>query len=226
MKNFLLAFICLIGAGSLTAQTYLGVRTGIQKNSTTVTGDFTEAGSVLTETTRLSTGLVLGYDLGTNFSIQTEVNYTRKGFETESIRPTSIVGVDLPSSVPAEFKFDIIEMPLLAKARFGGGALKGFVEGGAYGSYIVGSAVDVKARFLTDEVAANPAINLQDDALNRFDYGLSYGAGFEYDLGVSKIMFGVRAQSSMSSLLSDSDLGLTLDANRALAGNISYVLKF
>ncbi len=227
MKNLLLfAAVSLLSVSLLQAQSpYIGIKTGIQKHTVDVSGSFVDFNTVIDEVTHATFGLVAGLDLSDKFSLQTEINYTRRGFETEAGTSISILGADVPAAVSAATKLDYIEVPLLAKYRFGNGPLKFYAEGGGYAGYAASANIEVKGRFLFDVVIMDEEINLNDESFNRFDYGLSYGAGVEYELETGRFVFGVRGQQSMNNMLDDTTLDLNL-RNSSLGATVSYVHLF
>ncbi len=225
MKNLFTLLALLATTSMLSAQAYIGVKTGMTKHTLKAEGTSVDLSNVINEMNTLTAGIIGGYQITDNFGVQTEINYARRGFTVEALRDVSILDANVIAGLAAETRLDYIEVPVLARGKFGSGDLKIYVEGGPYVGYAAGGNIKVKGRFIADIIVADEEINLDDDAFQRFDYGASYGAGVEYTIGRGMFSFGVRGQESFTSSLDDNALGLQL-RNSAIGANISYAYSF
>jgi|GEM_PF-1958991 len=225
MKNLFTLLALLATTSILSAQAYVGVKTGMTKQTLKAEGTAIDLSNVINSMNTLTVGVIGGYEITDNFGVQTEINYARRGFTVEALRDVKILEANVVAGLSAETRLDYIEVPVLARGKFGAGDLKVYVEGGPYMGYAAGGNIQVKGRFIADIIVADEQINLNDEAFQRFDYGASYGAGVEYTIGSGMFSFGVRGQESFTSTLDDNALGLQL-RNSSIGANISYAYSF
>src|SRR5687767_15181394 len=112
----------------------------------------------------LNLGLIAKIPLVRGLSLQPELLYSSKG---SKITYNNLLG-------QGEYRFNLnyVEMPLLAVINL---APNFNVHGGVYGSYLVSSNI----REMDDDGNINEIADLNEDAFNRFDYGLAGGIGVD-----------------------------------------------
>ncbi len=137
-------------------------------------------------------GALVNYGFSNTFSLQPEVLYLQKGGRTASESTNDFT----------QLTANYIEVPILAKAQFGGEKFKGFVVLGPYASYWVGGKT--KSNILGDE--SNERIDfdndLDDDGYrqNRLDFGLNGGIGMQYAIGRGNIFLDARYGFGLSDM--------------------------
>ena len=112
-------------------------------------------------------------EMGKNVGLQIELNYVRQGWDEEYI--------DNP-----EFRYsrylDYLQFPFYSRVQFGGENVKGFINAGPQIGYLLGES---ESRSLNVDPPANRT-SAQRDMLveNKFEWGISGGAGIEIRSGI------------------------------------------
>lgn len=120
-------------------------------------------------------GLQLRYWEERNFGLLVEVNYEQRGWK-ENFQ-------EAPFSF--ERRLDYIQVPLFTNIFFGGRSVNGFFNLGPEFGYMVGTSA--KANFDVNNIAAIPDFpanreveQLRMTPTEKFDYGITAGAGIEF----------------------------------------------
>ncbi|MGK0384013.1 MAG: hypothetical protein ACJAVL_000749 [Bacteroidia bacterium] len=185
MKKWKVAVLSLAIAGGTVntsmAQLYVGVKGGGTLN--TVSGK-ADVGMEKEMTFGYGFGALVNVGLSNVFSLQPEVLYLQKGG-----RVASEISDDY-TQVTANY----LEVPILAKAQFGGEKFKGYAVIGPYASYWMGGKT--KTNILGNE--SNESIDfdtdIDDDGYkqNRIDIGVTGGLGMQYAIGRGNIFLDAR----------------------------------
>lgn len=123
-------------------------------------------------------GLYATLPISDFIAIQPEILFTTKGSKQEY---NSLLG-----SGNVKFKLNYIEVPLLVRVNI----TKNFnIHAGGYASYLVSSKV-------TGEGDFNFTQDIDTDDLNKFDAGLSVGAGFDFN----PISIGLRYNHGLTTI--------------------------
>ncbi len=220
MRKWKFAVLSLAIAGATAnasmAQLYVGVKGGGTLN--TVSGKAAE-GSKKDMLFGYGFGALVNYGFSRSFSLQPEVMFIQKGGKTSSETTDDFT----------QLKANYIEIPILAKAQFGGEKFKGFVVLGPYASYWVGGKT--KTNILGAE--SNESINFDNDIdddgyrQNRIDVGLSGGLGMQYAIGRGNIFLDARygfGLSDMNRYKTDPD-GYKKQSNRSAQLSLGYAIR-
>ncbi|MBI1286011.1 MAG: outer membrane beta-barrel protein [Flavobacteriales bacterium] len=220
MKKWKVAVLSLamVGATASTsmAQLYVGVKGGATLNSF--------SGKAATGTDKK---MAFGYGFGAlvnigfnrTFSLQPEVDFIRKGGKTVSKNTSDY------TQVAANY----LEVPILAKAQFGGEKFKGFVVLGPYAGYWIGG----KTKSSTLGTESNESIKFDNDISddgyrqNRIDFGLDGGVGMQYAFGRSMLILDARygfGLSDMNRYKTEPD-GYKKQSNRSMQLSLGYAFR-
>ena len=177
IQNVFIIAVLLFSAHFSFAQISIGAKAGVYTSFI----DVTEAAEGLTQNveglTTPTFGLVAEIGLGENFAFQPELLYTTKGFKVSEGLNLNLGDFPIPADVTARTKINYLELPLLAKYKFGNEGLKFNVTAGPVLSYAMNGQLDTRANLLLD---INPIkTNIDLDALNyeRLEVSASIGAG-------------------------------------------------
>lgn len=162
MLRLLLLFVLLMGCWSLDAQTYVGIIGGGGLNS--------------------NVGLRAGVQAKRSFknwlSGQTEIAFTNRS------------NAGIVQRLPGDLDYrratiSYLELPVLAKWNLDIASFRFFALTGLSVEY----AVAIRATHLMEENYLSEKISFQDIDLQRFDYGLTLGAGVEWKISRAKKVF-------------------------------------
>ena len=213
MKKTIFLFACIIAfAASAKAQWQVGVNAGYALN--TMSTD-TRYAYDLNYGNRggITFGVPVSYSFNDWFALRADVMYIQKNYEKN--RSGFFKG--LYDKTTNSFA----SLPLVAQFSFGGERLKGFVNGGGYIGYWLSSSI--KGEFMTldervmitngylsqtNHIYCESDIDFNSLRDNRFDYGLTAGAGVEYRLNdLLGITAEVRHYYGLSNLYKNKTVG-------------------
>lgn len=176
LKTTFLALL-LAFAFHLQAQTFsIGLKGGAQLANVKAPGVFDKV-SFLPDFQPIATpniGVVSEINLHPNFSIQPELSWTQKGFQLNESFDVNLFDVPVPLGVTAITKFNYLEMPLLAKAKFGNFYV---LAGPTFGYALNGNLRTRADLFITEIDLTNTGINLEKVGYERWEVGGMAGAG-------------------------------------------------
>lgn len=165
MKNlFLAAAVCLSFVNFTKAQDMepsVGIKGGV--NFTNLYTEDVDDNNVLTS---FNAGLFANFPVSNSVSLQPELLYSRKGSE--------LVYDNVFASGTTKLKLNYLELPVLLKLN----VTPNFnIHLGPYVAYLL----DGKATNETDSGSFDFEENIDNDDLNKWDYGLSAGVGFDFE---------------------------------------------
>ncbi len=224
IQNVLTIAALLLTATFSYAQVSVGAKAGVYTSFI----DVTDAAEGLTQNveglTSPTYGLVAEIGLGENFSFQPELLYTTKGFQVSEGININLGGLPIPAGVTARTKINYLEVPVLAKYKFGTEGLRFNVTAGPVVSYAVNGQLDTRANLLFD---INPIkTNIDLDALNyeRLEISASVGAGMAYETSGGEFFADARYVHGFSDLYNAPVVDLNLK-NRGVGVTVGYKMN-
>ena len=162
-----LLFLCLT---TIQAQEIsFGLKGGVNLANVNATQAIDQLTPDFKDITTLTFGGVAELGINENFAIQSELLYTQKGFGIRQGVDVNLFNIPLPLGVTAETRFNYLEMPLLAKVKFGQREVKGFLMAGPTFGYATSGKLVTKANVLIDFTLTNTPINLDAINFERFE---------------------------------------------------------
>jgi hypothetical protein len=180
---------------------YLGLKGGV--NFSNLYTDKVDDNNVLTS---FNAGLIVNFPITKSLSVQPEFIFSRKGSEQTYD--------NLLTSGTARFKLNYLEVPLLLKVNLA----KSFnLHAGPYLAYLIDAGVTNE----TNSGNFDFEDNISNDDLNKFDYGLSAGLGFDFDA----IGIGARYNIGLRNVGKERDFGgITYTIPEGKNSNVSIYL--
>lgn len=145
-------------------------------------------------------GGVAEYGLTDQFALQGEVNFVRKGFVIKEGLDLDILNIDLPLGVKATTNIKYVDVPLLAKYKFGTGKAKGYVVAGPTFGYARSGNFTTSAQVLIEVNLVNTPLDFDALNINRWEVGGAVGLGGAIDLGGSQLFADARFTHSFTKL--------------------------
>jgi hypothetical protein len=188
MKKFLIVSLAILFVAALMPQAAaagVGVKGGYAMSKLAFTGTL-DPGFVNLKAPM--GGVFFGIGLGL-FTIQPEILYVRMGERLEG-------GADW-----MEDRIDYIQVPLLLKVNVLPGPVSPMIFGGPYGSYrLAAKGVSM--------IAGEPGeVDLKDE-IKTTDFGIVFGGGIDFKLGVVKLSAEVRYNLGLANIAVDADPGM------------------
>ena len=221
IQNVLTIVAVLFSATFSFAQISIGAKAGVYTSFI----DVTEAAEGLTQNveglTTPTFGIVSEIALGENFAFQPELLYTTKGFKVNEDINVNLGGFPIPAGVTASTKINYLELPLLAKYKFGSEGLRFNITAGPVLSYAANAQLVTRTNLLLD---INPIrTNIDLDALNyeRLEVSASIGAGMAYETSGGEFFADARYVHGFSDLYNAPVVDLNLK-NRGIGVTVGY----
>jgi len=221
IQNALTIAAVLFSATFSFAQISIGIKAGIYTSFI----DVTEAAEGLTQNveglTTPTFGIISEIGISENFAFQPELLYTTKGFSVNEGINVNLGGFPIPAGVTANTKINYLELPLLAKYKFGNEGLKFNIIAGPVLSYAANAQLVTRANLLLN---TNPIrTNIDLDALNyeRLEVSASIGAGMAYETSGGAFFADARYVHGFSDLYNAPVVDLNLK-NRGIGVTVGY----
>ena len=178
LPKFVATLVLAVLTVPMIAQTSIGFRTGIITGSVdapsaieSITPDFKNIYGT-------NIALVSEIDITPNFSLQPELMFTQKGFAIREGLDLELFNIDLPSRCQScTTKVNYVEVPLLAKYKFGGAAVQAYVAAGPSLGYATSGRLKTKAQLILDIPISNTSLNLDNIGYQRMEVGGVFAAG-------------------------------------------------
>lgn len=198
----ILAIVALITTfyGTSFAQLSLGLRGGLNVANVYTTEGLDRLTSDFKYINGPTIAGVLEYGVNDNFALQTELAYTRKGFQTNVGTDINLFNVPLPVGVTAESRFNYLELPVLAKVKFGNELMKGYVMAGPSVGYATSGRLITRANALLEFKISDTDLNLDAIDYQRIEVGATAGAGISFNTSIGQIFADARYNRGFTEL--------------------------
>lgn len=198
MKNafFLATVLFLTSISGAVAQStfHAGVRSGVQFSTIQQTKVLSELTPKADYTFGNTSAAYAELDFGNNFSIQAELGYTGRGFRYDLNEDVKIGDFEIPLGARADFRFNMLEMPVLFKAKSGQDAVRFYAQVGPYLGYNLSSKLTARTSGIINVKLFDMDIDLDAINYNRLEVGGVAGAGMEINTGIGRFFLDGRYQ--------------------------------
>lgn len=195
MKKLILLAAIAISVCAAKAQTTFGIKGGLNISNAT----FKSKGITITPDNNVSyhIGGILNYQFNPTFSLQPGLLLSSKGYS-----------VKIGSSASEKTNLLYLEIPVNLVAKLPAGPVSILLYGGPYLGYgISGKEGD------TDVVWGSG-----DEDMNRFDAGLNFGAGLQYNQFIFSLQYGL----GLANLANSSDVTVN---HRVIGISLAYMFQ-
>ena len=213
MKKASLIFTLLLAFGMTTAsvaQFSIGPR--IAANLANVDGE--SDGESVDADSRFGFAFGAAVEIGISemFSIQPEVLYSQHGFKfSETL---------LDETIDFNFNHNYLQIPILAKVKFGGDPVGFHVAVGPHIGFGIG---DVKSEATFMGETEEDTSSWEDAGFKTLDFGITGGAGVSFAAGPGSLGIDVRYQFGLANFLDEPE-GDDFIKNRNLQIGLSYLI--
>jgi hypothetical protein len=217
IKNILkpLAIVLCFGMSiSLAAQSGIGLRLGANLSNVAFSGSDLDEELDTKNLTGLAFGLVAELGLGDNFSLQPELLFSQHGFAIDE----SLLGQPI---IKGEARYSYLQVPVLAKAKFGPEFFKINVMVGPHFGFGVGEVKRESELFGADKETSSES--WEDAGLKTFDFGVTGGFGISIGAGPGYLGLDARYQYGLANTLDEPDDDIK-SSNRNLQFSLSYII--
>ncbi len=229
-KGWMLTLVALtwISAIAFAQSSFsLGVKSGVNRTNLKLPDGLSDLNQVpqFSAINNPSFGLIGEWQLAPFFAIQPELTFTTKGFKAQQDGEFQLFGVDVPAGVVAYSEFNYLELPLLAKAKFGKGIVQGYLTAGPVLGYALDGKLTTRATVLVALDLMKTPINLENINYERLEASIVSGAGLSVQALHGQFFLDGRYQYGLSEVY---DLPLISDKLqlRGLSLNAGYLYQF
>ena len=222
-------FMCLFLIGTTShAQITMGVRAGVNvANYNFKFGASTPSSQQpnFDNIAVLTIGVPVEIMISKHFAIQAELNFNQKGFGSKSSTSGSSGSTSFSFSSEGKVIIDWLELPILAKAKFGteNGVNGGLFLGPSFGYGLSGKSKGTSTSTIngvTTTSSNSETLNFKDDEHSRVDVGVNIGGELTYH----NLFFDARYQLGVTNMFtgdnaSNGDVNAT---TRGLALTVGY----
>lgn len=135
-----------------------------------------------------------------NFAFQPELAFINKGFVIAEDFDLELFNIPLPVGASAESRFRYVELPLLAKYKFGGESLNAYVMAGPTIGYAMSGRLVTRANALIDFKISDSNVDLDAIDYERFEVGGLVGAGVSINTTFGQLFADARYQRGFTQL--------------------------
>ncbi|MCB0618822.1 MAG: PorT family protein [Saprospiraceae bacterium] len=192
--KIIFAAVLALASAQLSAQVSFGIKAGwnfVNVKTPSIVSEVEQVPDFKTITTR-QFGFVSELELNDHFALQGELLHTGKGFKLNENFDLELFGLPLPVGAVAVTKVHYLEMPLLAKAKFGNEVVEGYVVAGPTFGYAINGKVTTRAKVLVEVDLFDTKLDLDAIGYERFEVGGVLGAGMAFKAGNGKLFFDGR----------------------------------
>ncbi len=199
-KNFTLVAFLLMAAFTVHAQFSVGIRGGVNWANIQATEALDNITPDFKNLDEWNLALVAEYAISDNFAFQPELEFVKKGFRIKENFGVELFNTPLPLGVNVESRFRYVNMPLLAKVKFGDNVVKGYALAGPTFGYALNGNLITKANVIIDIKLLDEKIDLQDIDYQRLEVGGMLGAGLSFDTNAGQFFIDARYNHGFTEL--------------------------
>lgn len=212
LKFFALALV-MASTTSAMAQLSIGPRAAVSfSNAAFDSDEDVNSGNLL----GFAFGAVAEIGISERFAIQPEVLFSQSGFVLKDEFEFSGEPADL------NVRYSYLQIPLLAKLKFGSGAAVFNVFAGPHVGFGLGD-INFEAELMGEK--DTDIQSWEDTGFSRFDFGVTGGVGVSFAAGLGKLGLDLRYQLGLNNI-SDEDGDGDEDkvSNRNFQAGVSYLI--
>lgn len=226
-KNGLLFTLFLFFAGMSMAQVAVngGFRMGLSGQNVYLTDALDAIIPEFRNMTGANVGAFAEFQLHEHFSLQPELAFQVKGFKIREDADINLFNIPLPVGVTSISRFSYVELPLLAKARFGNESVQAYLLAGPAVGYAVRGKMVNRARAFFEFDLFETEIDLDAVGYERTELSGIAGGGLELLLGRGKLLLEARYQHGFTQLY---DIPLVNEQirNEGFGFSLGYAMGF
>lgn len=222
MKRILFVFSFCFTLFTVYCQNFIGFKIGGNTNDVDIQGINTSIIPSANSYTGLSAGLTSLITLDKNFSFRSDLSYTQKGFSVSQGTSFEVLGIDVPIGATLVTKVNYLD--ITPQLQYDYKSQSGFHAYGFAGpclAYGTTASIQTKTNFILDFNIYRTDLDLSNDSYNRWDFGISGGAGIGGKIGSGEVFAEVKYNHGFSDQLGNNliDLGVK---NRSINYGVGY----
>ncbi|MDX1943473.1 MAG: porin family protein [Saprospiraceae bacterium] len=222
-KIVALLLFMAISAFATAQNISIGLRGGLHLPNVYVTDGIDNLTPDFKSYTAASIAAVAEIGFGQHFAIQPELAYVGKGFKVAEDFALDLFNVPVPVGVTAESRFNYLEMPVLAKVKFGNETVGGYITAGPTLGYALSGRLITRANALVEFKVSDSDINLDAIDYERFEVGAVAGAGLTVNTSFGQLFADARYSRGFTQLYDIPVIDEKI-RNQGIAFNIGFLV--
>lgn len=206
--KFFAVVLAMVLASSAMAQLSVGPRAAVNFSNAAFDSEGVNSGNRL----GFAFGAAAEIGVSERFAIQPELLFSQSGFILKDEFELSDELVDL------DVRYNYLQIPLLAKLKFGSGAAVFNLFAGPHVGFGLGD-ITLKTKVMGEKETETQS--WEDTGYTKFDFGVTGGIGVSFPVGQGKLGLDLRYQLGLSNLSDDGDDKVS---NRNLQAGVSYLI--
>jgi hypothetical protein len=177
----------------------------------------------------LTYGVTGRMTMGEYVGLQLEINYAQQGWDEffEIVTPAEETEGEAvkPENLRTDYKYarrlNYLQMPFYTRVQFGGKNVKGFINAGPQIGYFIGESTHENLNGERSAIQHNMPLE------NKFEWGISGGAGIEFRTGIGYFLLEGRYYYSFGDIYSTkvSD-NFSKASSQVIIAKVSYLIPF
>jgi len=212
--NFLAMLFLMTSSITLSAQTTLGGRIGVNFSNASVDGLAYLVTPNISPAVTFTGGITINQRIDDRLSVTSGIHYKRKGFIVSAGLPLEIFDLPIDLEAKAETRLDYLEIPLLLNIGFNKGKqVQPYIELGPAFSYALQADIVTSATVLVEINIATTELDLTRDVYNRFEVAGQGVAGIKIPYGKGLFDLGISYTQAFTDMLKDPALNIEIRNN-------------
>ena len=206
----IVAFAVLIAVQTSYGQIELGVSTGLNTSNVQVSGVAQDFNPDRNFITTFRPAITVSIPLDERFSILTGLATETRGFDIFVGRELEFLGLSIPLGATVETRVSYLEVPINFKIDFPteSGKVKPWIAAGANIGYAYNGEIATKVNVIFDFTVNRSDINLNSEAVRRFDIAPNFICGIDIPYKRSIFSLSLGYENSVQNFLNDTTLGI------------------
>jgi len=223
---FLTGLFVLLACNFCFSQFSLGIKGGANYNSIQLDGISAEYRPDISYIASGFGGLTAGYQFNPNFKLQSEVNFTERGFGAGVNTELELYQIHIPIGASIESRMRYLEVPLFFDYTFGNEKIQGFIGAGPYFAYALNGNLRTRVSLIVDVNVSNTELDLGRQMFDRTEFGASLHSGVVFPVNTwSGFVADVRYNHAFTQIADDAFLDIGL-RNKGISLGLGYVVHF
>lgn len=194
-------FSVMIVSQLITAQTQVGIQTGLQISNMRVSGIIPSLTPDVQSLSGYQLGIVANTPLASHVSFRPELNLQERGFAMHVGTEVNLFAFPIPVGVTAVTKVRYLEIPLMLEYQNGNDKIQWQVFGGPTIAYALNGRLKTIAHAILDFKLYDTSINLSDPSFNRWDNGIKIGGGISFPIAYGKFQLNASYELGLGNAL-------------------------
>jgi hypothetical protein len=171
-------------------------------------------------------GLTAAYQFNPNFRVQSELNFTERGFGAGVDTEFKLYQVNVPIGASIESRMRYLEVPLLFDYTFGNEKIQAFVGAGPYFAYALNGNLRTRLSLIVDVNVSNTELDLSQQMFDRTEFGAVLHSGIVLPVNQrSGFVVDARYNHAFTRIADDTFLDIRL-RNKGISLGLGYVVQF